>query len=75
MIRYFFDVVTDGKVNPDEEGLLLPNTASARREASLFLVDFARDRFRFRSDQSIQQLAISVRTVDGPVCEAAIFMG
>jgi hypothetical protein len=68
MIRYYFDFVADGRVCPDKEGLILSGIESARREASLSLADLAQD--KLRSERSISSLAITVRTDDGPVCEA-----
>ena len=69
MIRYYFDIVIDGEVAVDDEGLLLPDVAAARREASVSLTEIARN--EFRSESSASRLAISVRTADGPICEAA----
>lgn len=68
MTRYFFDIVSDGDVAVDEEGLLLPGLEAARRMASSSLAELARDELRFT--QALAQLAICVRTLDGPVCEA-----
>ena len=67
MARYFFDVIADGELAPDEEGMNLPNLDAARREASRSLAELARD--TLRSD-GVPRLVISVRTEDGPVCEA-----
>jgi len=69
MIRYFFDIITDGEVAPDEEGLFLPDIEAARCEASLSLTEIARD--SFRSAKWAERMTVSVRTGDGPVCEAA----
>jgi hypothetical protein len=68
MIRYFFDIVIDDEVTPDEEGLLLPNIERARHEATLSLAEIARD--QLRSTRTISWLSIVVRTVEGPVSEA-----
>jgi hypothetical protein len=65
--RYFFDIIANDELAPDEEGMILPNMEAARREASRSLADLARDTVRSGSPR----LAISVRTDDGPVCEAA----
>jgi hypothetical protein len=43
MAQYFFDIIADGKLSPDEEGMILPNMDAARREASRSLADLARD--------------------------------
>jgi hypothetical protein len=65
MPQYFFDIVADGELVPDEEGMNLPGLDAARREASHSLGDLARDTAR------PDRLAISVRTSDGPVFETA----
>jgi hypothetical protein len=67
MARYFFDVSADGELAPDEEGMILPNVDAARHEASRSSADLARDTVR---SAGTPRLAISVRTDDGPVCEA-----
>lgn len=70
MTRYFFDVLSDGQLDHrDKVGVLLPDRAAAQREASLCLADLARD--EFWSARPSLRVAISVRTVEGPVCEAA----
>jgi hypothetical protein len=66
MARFFFDVIADGDLAPDEEGMNLPNLDAARREASRALAEIARD--AVRSD--VPRMVISVRTEEGPVCEA-----
>jgi uncharacterized protein DUF6894 len=72
MGRYFFDIVADGELTSDEEGMILPNMTSVRHEASRSLADLARDTLR---RQGCQRLAISVRTDDGPVYEARFQWG
>ena len=54
---------------PDEEGMILPNTIEAQREASRSLADLARDTIR---EDGSPRLAISVRTSDGPVFQATL---
>ena len=66
MGRYFFDVIADGELTPDEEGMILPNMTSVRREASRSLADLA----RYPRREGCPRLAISVRNEDGPVYEA-----
>jgi Domain of unknown function (DUF6894) len=68
MIRYFFDIVIDDEVTPDEEGLLLANIERARHEATLSLAEIARD--QLRSTRTISRLSIVVRTVERPISEA-----
>ena len=69
MKRYFFDLIVDGRVARDEEGLLLAGPAEARRKASVSLAELAREEFRLNSP--VSRMAILVRTVEGPTCGAA----
>jgi hypothetical protein len=46
MARYFFDIITDGKLIPDEEGMNLPDIAAVRWEAQRSLADLALDVIR-----------------------------
>ena len=68
MTRYFFDILADDEIVPDEEGMNLPDLQAAVREATDSLADLAR--YPVRSED-FQRLAISVRTLDGPVFKAA----
>ena len=68
MTRYFFDILADDEIFPDEEGMNLPDLQAAVREAADFLADLARHPVRSETSSS---LAISVRTLDGPVFKAA----
>jgi hypothetical protein len=68
MTRYFFDVLANGKLAPDEEGMILPNIDAARTEASRALADLARDTLR---SEGSPRIGIEVRTADGPAFEAA----
>jgi hypothetical protein len=72
MTRYYFDIVADGELVPDEEGMNLPNMDAARHEASHSLADLERETVR---SEGFPRLAISVRTSDGPVFEAAFQWG
>jgi hypothetical protein len=72
MGRYFFDVIAAGELTTDEEGMILPDMASVRREVSLSLADLARDAVR---REGCSRLAISVRNEDGPTCEAVFQWG
>ena len=72
MAKYFFDVFVNGECAPDEEGLILPNTIEARREASRSLADLARDTIR---EDGSPKLVIAVRTSDGPVFQATLQWG
>jgi len=53
---------------PDEEGMILPNTIEAQREASRSLADLARDTIR----EWLSEVGFSVRTSDGPVFQATL---
>jgi hypothetical protein len=68
MAQYFFDVIADGKLIPDEEGMNLPNIDAARLEATCSLADLARDIIRSKRPPA---LTISVRNSEGPVFEAS----
>ena len=68
MKRYFFDLIVDGRVARDEEGLFA-GPAEARRKASVSLAELAREEFRLNSP--VSRMAILVRTVAGPTCETA----
>jgi hypothetical protein len=72
MAQYFFDIIADGKLVPDEEGMILPDFDAARREASRSLAQLARAEIH---SQDLPKLTISVRTSEGPVCEAALQRG
>jgi hypothetical protein len=72
MVRYFFDVIADGALVRDEEGMILPNMDAAQREASQSLADLAREIIRTKRPPI---LTISVRTSEGPVCEASFQWG
>ena len=67
MTRYFFDVLTNGKLSSDDEGMILPNIDAARTEASRSLGDLARDTLRAEGPPRV---GIEVRTSDGPAFEA-----
>ncbi|WP_156434718.1 DUF6894 family protein [Bradyrhizobium lablabi] len=68
MTRYFFDVLSNGKLTSDHEGAILPNIDAARKEATLALADLARDTLR---SEGPPRVGIEVRTSDGPAFEAA----
>ena len=67
MARYYFDVIADGQLVPDEEGMNLPNIAAARWEVHRSLADLACDVIR---TEHPPKLTISVRGSEGPVFEA-----
>ena len=67
MAQYFFDIIADGELVSDEEGMILPDFDAARREASLAQLARAE-----RHSEDLPKLTISVRTSEGPVFEAAL---
>ena len=67
--RYFFDIITDGKLVPDEEGIVLPNIDAARRKASRALADLARTSVL---SERLPKITVSVRTSEGPVFETTL---
>jgi hypothetical protein len=67
MTRYFFDILAGDEIVADEEGINLPNFQAAVQEATDSLADLARHPVR---SEGFQRLAISVRTLDGPVFKA-----
>jgi len=69
MAHYFFDIITDGKLVPDEEGIVLPNIDAARRKASRALADLARASVL---SERPPKMIVSVRTSEGPVFEAGL---
>jgi hypothetical protein len=70
MYLYYFDVVADGEVIPDEEGMSLPNIDAARREAAFSLAELARN--ALRSNKGSRRMAILVRTPEGPLFEESL---
>jgi hypothetical protein len=70
--RYFFDIIADGKLAPDEEGADLPDIDSARRKASVSLDHLARN---MGPVEGFPRFAVSVRTSDGPVYETVLQWG
>ncbi len=65
MGRYYFDLRDSEGLAVDEEGLELHDIQAAGEEAALSLADAARDGLR-RSDGSLNQLSVEVRTDVGP---------
>ena len=69
MAQYFSDIIADGKLVADEEGMILPDFDAARREASRSLAQLARAECH---SEDLPKLTISVRTSEGPVFEAGL---
>jgi hypothetical protein len=65
MYLFFFDVMTDGEVISDEEGMRLPNIDAAKREATYSLADLAKS--AIRSTAGFRRMAILVRSSEGPL--------
>jgi hypothetical protein len=72
MAQFFFDIIADGQLALDEEGMILPDIDAARREASRSLAQLARNTDRC---EGFPRFAISVRTFDGPVYETVLQWG
>jgi hypothetical protein len=65
--RYFFDIRDGEHLSPDEEGLILPDLASAEQETAQSLADLVRDKVR----RGVHHMAVEVRTHDGPVLQTS----
>ena len=65
MGRYYFDLRDSEGLAVDEEGLELQDIQAAGKEAALSLADAVRDGLQ-RSDGSLNQLTVEVRTKAGP---------
>lgn len=70
MSRYYFDIVEDDQVAPDEEGIDLPDLVEARREAVHSLADIARELVVDGADEP-RQIVVRVRDESGEVLTAA----
>jgi hypothetical protein len=70
MGRYYFDLRDSEGLAVDEEGLELQDIREAGEEAALSLADAARDGLR-RSDGSLNQLSVEVRTDAGPFMQVS----
>lgn len=68
MPRYFFDVMDGERQTSDDEGLVLANRETARREAIASLIDLARDEL---PDGDHRSFVIKVREDDGDYMLAA----
>lgn len=62
MPRYFFDLVDGDRRTGDDEGLVLPDRETARREAIASLLDLAVDEL---PDGDHRSFGITVRDSDG----------
>lgn len=70
MSRYYFDIIEDDEVTPDEEGVELPDLVDARREAVQSLADIARELVVDAADEP-RRVAVRVRDDSGEVLTAA----
>ncbi|WP_458163531.1 DUF6894 family protein [Bradyrhizobium sp. 18BD] len=67
MSRYYFDLLDDDMVAPDEEGLELSDLRKVQAEAAKSLADMARDAVETYPAGRCHQMAIEVRDETGPV--------
>jgi hypothetical protein len=72
MVRFFFDVRENDRTIPDLEGVILPDMETVQREAAQSLVEIARDIIRTYGRNGPLELAIEVRTDDGPILQAKL---
>lgn len=70
MTRYFFDVIEDDQVTPDEEGVELPGIEEARREAVQSLSDMAKELAVDLANER-RKVVIRVRDESGEVLTGA----
>jgi hypothetical protein len=71
MRRFFFDLKYDGESpTDDEEGIVLPDLASAQVEATRALTDLSKE--MVLSGRSTNSLAVIVRDDTGPVLQATL---
>ena len=68
MPRYFFDIRDGDAIAVDEEGLDLPDLRAAEVEAAQSLAHMAKD---MPAGAERHDMAIEVRTVNGPLFKAA----
>jgi hypothetical protein len=68
MTRYYFDIRDGQDLYPDEEGLDLADQKAAEIEATSVLGDLAKD---LPPLDERQHMAIEVRTMRGPIFQAA----
>lgn len=62
MPRYYFDLVDEGELFPDEEGLELTDLRAVQAEAAKSLADMARDAVHTASaDTGRRHMAVQVR--------------
>ena len=73
MRRYFFDMLDDETVIPDDEGLMLTSWEAVQRETAKALADLARDEVtQFFYNERPRKLAIDVRDEHGPLLRATL---
>jgi hypothetical protein len=61
MGRYFFDLLVDGDITRDDEGVELGSPEDAGREAAVILAEVARD---YAKSEGLTTLALSVAVRD-----------
>jgi hypothetical protein len=72
MMRFYFDIRENGRLISDEEGEVLPDMEAVQWEATLSLVEIARDAIRSHATDGPLELAIEARTDDGPLLQAKL---
>jgi len=73
MVRFYFDIRQDGKVVPDEEGMVFPDMEAVKREAIQSLIEIARDATSSHFEAEARyELTIEARVDQEPILEATL---
>ena len=67
MALYYFDLIDEGGLSIDEEGVELPSLRAVQAEAARALADMARDAVTTGANK--RYMAIDVRDENGPVMQ------
>ena len=68
MPQYYFDLVENGRVLRDEDGLVLDDLEAAKGQARRALADVVREEIMDGSPQTTREVAVHIRDHDaGPV--------
>lgn len=73
MRRYYFDLLEQGGLFVDDEGLECPDLQAVRAEAARALAEMARDAARAGAD-TIHPMSIEVRDESGPVLRVRLIL-
>ena len=71
MTRYYFDLIEDDAIIPDDEGMELDTLEAVREEATRSLADMARDEIRLHLPERTG-LSVEVRDDAGPVMQVRL---